>query len=393
MKYIPLLLSASILLTACGGNSNDSSKPLTEGSYAVQTVAADYSGSAVVTGNILGDRSAGQTILASAQSDYTVNSYGKYLYHLGRYSIDTISRYDSTVSLENAEWQYSANEDGGANANPYKVIQTSADNAYVIRYGSDSIWQINPQATVAADFIKATIDLSAYNPDGTVKPGMADGVFYNGRLFVVMQRWGSNGSLQTAYVAVIDTTTNEEIDTDPATDGLQGIALNVTNPVAAEAYNGVLYVAGRGGYNADNGGLDSIDMTTYIDNNIVNSNTFASLNDEANNIYFHILDVALINDQTGYVLVNLEKGYGTLSSLVYPFNPASATTGDALALPALSGKELSDLAVDANDRLWVGVSDAAAPALVVVDTDTNTQSGDSISLELPPRRIEFLTLD
>ena len=394
MKSLPLILSASVLLTACGGDDNHhSAAKISEESYVVQTVAADYSSSAVVIGNLSGDRTAANTVLVKDASDYTIDTYGSTLYHIGRYGINTLSRYEATESLEDAEWEYSANDDGATGANPYKIIQTSADNAYVIRYGATTVWQIDPQATSADSFIKDTIDLSAYNADGAATPRMADAVYDNNYLYVVMQRLDSSWTAQTAYVAVIDTTSNEEVDTDASAEGLDGIALNVKNPMAMEAYNGVLYVAGRGDYSSDTGGVDSIDMTTYSVNSVISTSTLSDLNDAETSTYFHILDVALVSDQKGYALVNLEQGYSTVSSLVVPFNPSTLAVADALDIAALADESLSDLAVDGDDRLWVGISDASAPALVVVDTDTNTQNGDTIALEMPPRKISFLTVD
>ncbi|MCD8522153.1 MAG: hypothetical protein LRY66_15485 [Saccharospirillaceae bacterium] len=393
MKRYSVIILASALLAGCFGDDDNKSTPLTEGSYAVQTVAADYTSSSVVTGNILGERSVSQTILVKDKSDFTVNTYGKYLYHIGRYNIDSIARYDSSDSLNVAQWEYSTNDNGADRSNPYKIIHVSDDKAYVIRYGAKTIWQINPQAESAGQLVVDTIDLSAYNYPGADFPRMSEAAVYNDKLFVVMQRLDNNYKPQTAYVAVIDTADNTEIDTDPGTSGLKGIPLSVTNPVAAEADNGYLYIAGRGNFGSDTGGLEQIDMTTLVASNIISDTTFSSLNNTETNTYFHITDVALASDQHGYVTVNIEKGYDTLSSKVYEFNRISKTVGQPLNMTSLNDVIISDIAIDTNQRLWVGVANKEDPGIVVIDTDTNTQSGNRIELQMPPKSINFLSID
>lgn len=393
MKRYSVIILASALLVGCFGDDDNKSTPLTEGSYAVQTVAADYTSSSVVTGNILGERSVSQTILVKDKSDFTVNTYGKYLYHIGRYNTDSIARYDSSDSLNVARWEYSTNDNGADRSNPYKIIHVSDDKAYVIRYGAKTIWQINPQAENADQLVVDTIDLSAYNYPGSDFPRMSEAAVYNDKLFVVMQRLDSAYKPQTAYVAVIDTANNTEIDTDPGTSGLKGIPLSVTNPIAAEADNGYLYIAGRGNFGSDTGGLEQIDMTTLVASNIISGTTFSSLNNTETNTYFHITDVALASDQHGYVTVNIEKGYDTLSSKVYEFNRISKTVGQPLNMTSLNEVIISDIAIDTNQRLWVGVANKEDPGIVVIDTDTNTQSGDRIELQMPPKSINFLSID
>jgi len=393
MKNYSFILLASALLAGCFGDDDKKSTPLTEGSYAVQTVAADYTSSSVVTGNILGERSVSQTILVKDKSDFTVNTYGKYLYHIGRYNTDSIARYDSTNSLNVAQWEYSTNDNGAEKSNPYKIVHVSDDKAYVIRYGAKTVWQINPQAETSDQLVVDTIDLSAYNYPDSDFPRMSEAALYNDKLFVVMQRLDAAYKPQTAYVAVIDTADNTEIDTDPNTSGLKGIPLSVTNPISAEADNGYLYIAGRGNFGSDTGGLEKIDMTTFASSNIINNTTFTSLNNTETNTYFHITDVALASDQHGYVTVNIEKNYDTLSSKVYEFNPTSKTIGQSLNMTSLNEVIISDIAIDTNQRLWVGVSNKTNPGIVVIDTDTNTQSGNRIELQMPPKSINFLSID
>ena len=425
---ILLTLSSTILLTACAGDDDDdNTSPITQQpgtdqpgtgtpdpvtptpdqpdpdkspvpqesySYVAQMVAPDYSSSQLGTGNVIGDRTATQEVLATAQSDYDIASYGPYLYHLGRYNIDTIARYDATSGLTQAEWTYSTNDaNSAATANPYTLVQNADDNAYLIRYGATTIWQVDPSATAEADFVKATIDLSAYTVGGeraATVPHMAGAVIENNTLFVIVQRLDSWWSPQVPYLIAIDLDTNEEIDTDPQQDGLKGIPLNATNPMNIEAHNGSIYVSGRGDYGSNSGALDKIDASTYEVTNLINGVTLASLNNVAGNTYYHVTDIAPVSDQLAYTVITLETGYTADFSLIYPVNPQTGVVGATVPLAEQANKVVSDIAVGPYDRLWISISDSSDPKLLVMDTDTNTQNGDSIALDMPAKRILFL---
>jgi|SRR5690554_64273 len=395
MKRIISLTLLSLFLTGCFSSSSSSSNkatPLTEGSYAVQTVAADYGSSAVVTGNILGDRSIQQTILTSDKSDFTVSTYENIIYHIGRYQSDTIERFDSSKSLETSEWIYSANDDADASANVFKVVQISDNKAYVIRYGSNNIWVINPIANTQEAPVTARIDLSAYN-NGQSVPHMSDAVYYNGKLFVIMQRLDAALDPTTSYIAVIDTTTDEEIDTSMGQTPLKGIPLDADNANDSALHEGYLYVAGRGDFAESSGAVNKINLDTYQVTKIADKDTFTELNEPDNNRHVHIIDVAVVDNNNGYILVSVEDGYAfNPASHIYSFNPSTGEIGTELAATATNGISISDITTDTNDRLWIAVTNADDPKLLVYDTDTNTQSGDSIELELIPNKIEFLTV-
>lgn len=398
MKKISLLLIASSLLIGCGSSDKKKELHISQDSYAVQTVASDYSSSQVAIGNLIGDRSPIQGLLNQAESNFTLSTYKSYLYHIGKNKIDTISRYNSTKSIGKSEWTYDANQGDEGSANTYRLIQQSENNAYLIRYGNNSVLQVDPTATSTANFVKSRIDLSDYIYPGSSFSRMSDAVISNNKLFVAMQRLDSSWGAQQAYIAVIDLTTNEEIDTNPQESGLKGIPLNATNTFSLVEHNGQLYAAGRGGYNSDTGGLDVIDASTYAVTSLIDENSFPSLitfsddDNNSNDSYYHVTDVAVVSDNKAYATLNIEQGYQTLETKVVMINP---TTQDLTVLSqpdAINDKEISDLNVDANDRLWIAIANADAPGILVIDTDTNTISGDFIPLDMPAKRIEFLTV-
>jgi len=399
MKIITPLLIATSLLIGCGADNDKKKKDfkISQDSYAVQTVASDYSSSQVAIGNLIGDRSATQGLLTKAESNFTISTYENNLYHIGKNQIDAISRYDATQSVSNSEWAYGANHDDEGSANTYTLVQQNATNGYLIRYGSTFVLQVDPSAALEENFVKAKIDLSAYNYPGSEYPRMVDAVIADNKLFVALQRL-DGWAPKPAYIAVIDIETNEEIDTNIQEDGFKGIPLNATNTFSLVEHNGQIYAAGRGGYNSDTGGLDVIDTTTYAITQLIDESScpqlidFSDDDNNSNDSYYHVLDVAVVSDQLAYATLNIEIGYKTIETKIVMINPSTKELTILSQPTAINGKEISDLNIDSNDRLWVGIANADAPGIWVMDTDTNTISGDFIELDMPAKRIEFLTV-
>ena len=391
MKRIALLLASTSMLLACGGDNNNDKK-ITEGSYVVQMVASDYSSSQVAIGNILDDRTATQGLLTKAESNFTISTYENYIYHIGKNKIDTIDRFDTNQGVINSDWTYSANQDNEGSANTYTLVQQNETNGYLVRYGSTFILQVDPSATSEENFVKSKIDLSAYTYEGSEYPRMVDAVIVQDKLFVAMQRLDTTWTPQQAYISVIDIDTNEEIDTNPQLDGLKGIPLNATNTFSLVEHNGQLYAAGRGDYNSDTGGLDQIDASTYTVETLIDGTSFPELNSAEDTTYYHVTDTAIVSDTLAYALLNIESGYTTLETKVVTINPNTGALTVLAEPAALTAKEISDINIDDNDRLWLGIANADAPGILVMDTDTNTISGNFIELDMPAKRIEFLTV-
>jgi hypothetical protein len=395
-KITPLLIAVSLLI-GCGADNKKKDFRISQDSYVVQSVASDYSSSQVAIGNLIGDRSATQNLLTQAESNFTISTYEDNLYHIGKNKIDTISRFNTTKSTNNSAWTYSANHDDKGSANTYTLIQQTATNGYLIRYGSTFVLQVDPSARHEGNFVKAKIDLSDYTYAGSEYPRMADAVVADNKLFVAMQRL-EGWIPRPAYIAVIDLETNEEIDTNTQQGGLKGIPLNATNTFTLVEHNGQLYAAGRGGYNSDTGGLDKIDVSTYAVTSLINENSFPQLinfsddDNSKNDSYYHVTDVAVVSDQLAYATLNIEIGYATVETKIAMINPTTKELTVLSQPAAINGKEISDLNVDTNDRLWLGIANADAPGILVMDTDTNTINGDFIPLDMPVKRIQFLTV-
>jgi hypothetical protein len=390
-------------------DNNNNGQAIVEGAYAVQTHASDYSSSQVAIGNITGDRSVQQQLFSTTSTSYTLASDANWLYRIGQYGIDTISRYDATSSLSTPEWTYTTNDDGDSSANTYTLVHQDDQYGWLLRYGANSAWKVDTTATSEADFKVAEIDLSDYRValDGySTEPNMVDAAIDNNQLFILTQRYGIDGN-NTAYVVVYDLDTLTEVDTDTQTDGLKGIPLTVTNPGTLELLNGQLYIAARGDYGSNSGGLDVIDTTTYAVSNLIDGTTFADLNDTsaATPQYYHVKDIAVVSDQQAYVNISVEAGWSSVASYLYEINPGSdkatiTTTANAIDINSLMTNSVSnpedsyslgDITIDNNQRLWIAITNATQPGLLVLDTDTNSQNGDVISLDLVPDTIVFLT--
>lgn len=387
-----LTISSAILLAACGADDDkDNTVSIKEGSYVVQL------NKEVAVGNLTGDRTPTQELLTTTGTDYALSTYQSTLYHLGRFGVDRVTRYDRELAKDKAIWEFSSNDaNSPISANPYELVQNADDNAYLIRYGATTAWQVDPSATQEADFIKATIDLSAYTVTGenaATDPRMSDAAIVNNTLFVIVQRLDGSWAPQTPYLVAIDLSTNQEIDTNPQQDGLKGIPLNTPNPFNIEAHNGYLYVSGHGPYNSSEaGGIDKIDASTYQVTNLVNKDTLSYLSIPSEDIYPHIQDIAVVRGNKAYTIIHREQKWNTLSSTLHELNPETGELKAPLTLPELTGKQLRDIAVGPNGRLWVSVHDADDPKLLVIDTDTNTLA-DNIDLNSTAIDIDFLVID
>jgi hypothetical protein len=358
----------------------------------VQTIAADYSSSQVAYLNY-----ASQTVedgfYAKTQSDYTISIYQSDVYHIGRYFIDTISKYN-TDDATTEVWSYSTQDDlDSTTRNPYTLVSLSAEKAYLLRYGSDKIWIVNPQATDFESFKIGELDLASYVPDnntsGTPRPSAA--AIYDEKLFVVMQRSDdSYGSTNATYLAVFDTTTDSEIETNAdATDSVMGIPLLGINPLehSVRAFEDKVYITSRNSYTAA-----SVDqsMIETVDTNDYSLNTVLSATDIPDNSSTFIQSSAIVSAEKGYFFAN-ETFFGPYreESTLYQFNPTTGEVSDATVLD-IDSNSISFIDIDAAGFLWVSVKEDAAPGVEIIDTKTNTAVVTRLETQLNPSVIRFI---
>lgn len=393
MKKLSTLALSVALLSGCFDNSDDEQGLDLSNAYIAQLVAADYSGSEVAAGNLSGDRSALAGYLSSTQTDFVLDTYKDYVYQIGRFNIDTLTRYDINANLLQSDYTYSLADDESSTSNVYQLIHAADDKAYLLRYGKSDIQIVDPTAD-EDNFVTASIDLSAYNPEGTTAPSMNSGLIIGDKLYVILERQDSSYAPGTAYLVVIDTTKDTEV-TVTAEAELKGLALNATNPQRITTDGTYLYIAGRGDYASNSGALDRVALSDYTLTNIINGETLASLNDDqgdedaSNDVYFHVTGVEVLDEQA-FVTINLENGYSTNSSLLYRVDLNDLSDLTDVTPPIIEDKKISLMRTGpAGETLWVALDDAEAPFMYVFNADL-TQNGDTIELDSRVSDLEFV---
>jgi len=322
-------------------------------------------------------------------SDITINTDGTSIYQIGRFQLDNITKYSPLDTMTAPLYQRSV-AGAEANANPYQIVFVSDTKAYLIRFGSDKIWIINPSAATEAEFKTGELDLSAYNDaDGSPEPNA--GVVIGDRLFVSMARLENFAVTQGGYLAVFDTTTDTELDTGQgAADSLPGIPLTVRNPTALQylAADGLLYVAGMGSLFGEpapgmrfTGGIETIDATSFATNLVLDDG-----NDEQNQGQF--TDLLVLSASKAYVLTYASFGDTTLRNL----NLMTGSLDDA-AVAGLQNMDITTLAQGPRGRVWIGVNETPNPGYQLVDPAADAQTLKKVITDFIPQAVVFITSD
>ncbi|WP_283789674.1 hypothetical protein QNI23_004080 [Bermanella sp. WJH001] len=388
------LLSIFTLLAACGSD-DDKGTPsceIDQIDIAVQTVAPDYSSSAVA---LACSEEAGiiDNLLEKSDSDYTISAGSDRFYHIGKSGIDTIAQYNyDTYSLQN--WQYSTNADNEeGSSNPYKILEVSNNKAFIIRYNKPQVWVVNPSATSAEDFYVNSLDLTNYlgtyevtnesEETTTVNEttvNVADAIIVNNKLFIAMQRIGANYNYANdSKVAIFNVETLTEINTENTT-GENAITLNGHNVQALSSTDNYVYVASRGNYGNDYGQLEKISLNDYTLSTVLEGS--ADLG--------HISNVQSISDTQLYVLGNY-SGYNSESEYVYQYNllQVNAQTKEIKEnISAFKGDNIADIALADDNNLWIASGNKSKPGIYEIDT-TNNRQLTFIPTNLNPSSIIF----
>ena len=318
-------------------------------------------------------------------SDLAIDCEGRHFYRIARFQADNVTKFD-IATPSRVIYQYSTQDPSDtAASNPYQMVFVNANKAYLLRYGSAKAWIVNPAASTQAAFKLGELNLGAYaDADGI--PEMVAGVVVNGKLFIVMQRFESFSTLQTAYVAVFDTVTDREISTGKGMNNLKGIPLSIGNPSSIQYLqtNNRLYINGSGKLAFDSdpaeytGGIETIDPDNYDTRLVLDDG------DESNHPFGQILDIALVSPTQGYFIGSADFQMNTL----FRFNPTSgAVVSDVNGPTAVAGlfdANLTNLAIDRNAKLWVGKGDLAAPGMAVIDTANDSIEEPLIGTGLNP---------
>ena len=353
----------------------------------IATTAPDWSSGAhsiVSVDPVAGPRAA-QNSLAPSGSDLTVVSYGKYFYRIERSGANNITKYDVNAP-DTPIWQFSTEGDE-SNSNPHDLVFVSEEKAYLIRYGSNTAWIVNPSAESESAFKLGELDLSNYSDDdGT--PEMDSGIIVDNMLYISLQRidtsggWG-NYIYNTPYLAVFNTTTDEEKDIQNCSCALKGIAIeSVFNLLSIQYVDeaDLIYVQGVGNWDYSNidasGGIVQVNPATY--------ETVLVLMDSP--VYGAVSGMTIVSGTKGYFVGYAGWGDNTL----YSFDPSCGC--DVAAVSGFENISISGMQsgvyTDKNDMLWICNQSTASVDILNTATDT---VNESVSTELNPGKVVFCT--
>lgn len=266
-------------------------------------------------------------------------------------------------------------------SNPYEMHFVSDSKAYILRYGSPSIWIVDPSVTASDEenFKIGEINLSAYDSDGI--PNMSAGKIVDGKLYVVMQAMDASFIPGDAYMAVIDTTNDTEIDVD--SNPLNGFKLNVKNPVDIDAEGDFIYVTGIGRYGNSTrdpeytGGIEKISTVDFSSSLLIDDG------DALASPYGQISGLSIISDTQAYF-----TGYESWQSLsLYGFDLSTGTVNPTPVV-GYDSVDIRTMEVSSEGYLWVGIGSNDDPLINIVDPSDNSLV-DTIELDRNPSQIKF----
>ena len=334
----------------------------------VMTKPSDYTGVASVA-IVDTDSYLTKTKIATyTASDYSLTSYGRQFYSIGRFGSDSVQRYDiGSPSTELYPTNFSVLSAGETSINPHDIIFASKSKALLTRYGSNVQWMVNPSANVIGNFKIAEIDLSIYDRSDNIAE-CSKGVYVKDKFFVTAQRLDRNDGWavkKSGYVIVLDKD-GVEIDTSraEANSGLKGIALTAMNPqdIMYNSATGLIYVLCSGPTYSNltfTSAIISIDPTTYETKIIVDDDTGldASTTDTSTGTYGGTFnDLAIVDSTHGFLTTyaTVENTY-TATEALRAFNPSTGSVGNVIS--GFSGIDIRSLDVDSKGNLWISTTD------------------------------------
>lgn len=218
-------------------------------------VTTDYSVSGNTVAMALEAPFSAVTNLEPVGADPVVRYANGRHYVVNRFLADNIQVIDANDFRTRAEFSV------GPTTNPHDILVLDDTRAYVSRYERTQLLLVNPATGALLD----SLDLAPF-ADADGLPEMSMMARAGDRLFVQLARldrpggWGPAGA---GALAVVDVTSNTLVDADPATAGVQPIALAGANPqgkMHVDESTGTLFVACAGVLGAWDGGVERVDL-------------------------------------------------------------------------------------------------------------------------------------
>jgi len=331
-------------------------------------VTSDYSTGSFSVGNL--DTRAISKDLAGVWSDAALRWYNGKVYVVNRAGQDNIQVLDPAQNYATV-LQFST----GSGSNPQDIAFVSPTRAYVSLYDKQALLVCDPSTGATLD----TISLAPF-ADADHLPEMAHLALIGNHLFVAVQRLDRlNGYVPTAYslVVVIDTNTDQVIDIDPGTGGVQGITLAAKNPVTTFSYvpsDGRLLIGCAGRFLQNDGGIAAIDVNTLTSLGLIS--TEAQLGGD-------IGDFEWYSPTHSYAIISDTNFDASLVS----FNPVTGAKLGTVRSPG--GFSLPDCAINDRGELYVADNGFTSAGLYVYQAGSDALLAGPLDTGLPPNQIAF----
>jgi hypothetical protein len=174
-----------------------------------------------------------------------------------------VSRTAGTIAVVAADtWTTLAVYSVGPGSEPLDIAVVNSARGYVSRAGATQLLRLD----LLTGESEEVVDLGVFaDADGVPDMGMM--ALHEGRLFVQIRRINFDEPgwfAPPAYLAVVDTASEQLIDVDPATPGLQAIELQGTPPkhkMQIVPQTRQLFVSASGDF-FDDGGIEIVDLDT-----------------------------------------------------------------------------------------------------------------------------------
>ncbi len=400
IKQIGAISLASLALIACNDDDKDNrSAAKLDGTFnaVVQTSTYGVGSEVQIIGVNDTDESepfsVSTPILNQDATDFIVSGNDVQFYQIGRFGFDTLQQFNvDTPSIANYTYSLKLNAED-TSGNTQAMAFASDTKAYMPRLGENKVWIVNPQAETEVDFYIDALDLSAYD-DADGSPDSVDVAISNGRVFVLMQRLESYVPT-TAYVAVFNETTGEEIMTANGTETMKGIQLSVRNPrgflevssnTIAVVGSGDPYGGPRGRSPLYDGGVEEINTQSLTSSIVLDDG------DEDNHPYGFFRTAVYSTPNViyfaGEVTYDSEGNYVGSTSL-YKID-LSQTDAEAEELTDFAGTDITFLKISPNGKLWVGIASYVDGQTRIEVLDNEDTIEETISLAKSPRNIAFI---
>lgn len=307
-----------------------------------------------------------QVNVAPTCADASVRASGAFVYVVGRFGCDHVQVVNPAAGFATiAQWST------GNGTNPQDIEVYAPDKAYVSLYNRAHLLVVDPRNGQA----RGIVDLSILaDSDGI--PEAAEMALVGTRLFVALQRLDRQQGLAAvnpSFVAVVDCTTDQLVDVDATSPGVQAIVLTGRNPFTELVFDPVrrnLYVGEAGQWGLLDGGVERIDPVGL--RALGFAITEAALGGDLNAARLWV-------DCTGFAVVN----DASFRTRLVRFD---ACTGSVLGTAWQStGFDLCDVEIDGRDQVLLADRDLVAPGVRIFRARDGVQiTSTPLGFGLPP---------